>query len=51
VAMIVFPRDHPEQVPLAGEVLEFHQEGVFDLVLVRAVIDELDEAIDRDLPE
>ena len=51
VAMVVFPRDRHGQVSLAGEVLQLYDEGAFDLLLSRVVVDELDEVIDRDFPE
>lgn len=51
VAMVVFPHDQYGQLTLAGEVLDLYQEGAFDLVLSQAVIDELEEVIDRDFPE
>jgi predicted nucleic acid-binding protein len=41
LAMIVFPRDQ------AGEVLELYEEGVFELVIGQAVMDELDEVLDN----
>jgi predicted nucleic acid-binding protein len=51
LAMIVFPRDQHGQPTLAGEVLGFYEEDAFDLILSQAVIDELEEVIDRDFPE
>ena len=51
LAMIVFPRDQHGQPTLAGEVLELYEEDAFDLILSQAVIDELEEVIDRDFPE
>lgn len=51
VAMVVFPRDQHGQVSLAGEVLELYDEGAFDLLLSRVVVDELEEVIDRDFPK
>lgn len=51
VAMIVFPRDQHNQVSLAGEILQLYEQGAFDLILSRAVVDELEEVIDRDFPE
>lgn len=49
--MMVFPRDQHGQPTLAGEVLDLYEEEAFDLVLSQAVIDELEEVIDRDFPE
>jgi predicted nucleic acid-binding protein len=51
LAMMVFPRDQRGQPTLAGEVLELYEEDAFDLILSQAVIDELEEVIDRDFPE
>jgi len=51
LAMMVFPRDQHGQPTLAGEVLDLYEEDAFDLVLSQAVIDELEEVIDRDFPE
>jgi predicted nucleic acid-binding protein len=51
LAMMVFPRDQHGRPTLAGEVLELYEEDAFDLVLSQAVIDELEEVIDRDFPE
>ena len=51
LAMMVFPRDQHGQPTLAGEVLELYEEDAFDFILSQAVIDELDEVIDRDFPE
>lgn len=51
VAMIVFRRDRDGRLSLAGEVLQVYEEGAFDLVLSRVVVDELEEVIDRDFPE
>ncbi len=51
VAMVVFPRDRHGQVSLAGEVLQLYDEGAFELLLSRVVVDELDEVIVRDFPE
>lgn len=51
LAMMVFPRDQYGQPTLAGEALEIYEEDVFDLILSQAVIDELEEVIDRDFPE
>jgi hypothetical protein len=51
VAMIVFPRDHQGQVSLGGEVLQLYDQGAFDLILSRAVVDELEEVMDQDFPE
>ncbi len=51
VAMLVFPRDRHGQLTLAGEVLQLYDEGAFDLLLSRVVVDELEEVIDRDFPE
>jgi len=51
VAMIVFPRDQHDQVSLAGEILQLYEQGTFDLILSRAVVDELEEVIDQDFPE
>jgi len=51
VAMVVFPRDRHEQLTLAGEVLQLYDEGAFDLILSRVVVDELEEVIDRNFPE
>ena len=45
VAMVVFPRDRHGQVSLAGEVLQLYDEGAFELLLSRVVVDELDEVI------
>ena len=41
VAMIVFPHDHQGQISLGGEVLQLYEQGAFDLILSRAVVDEL----------
>ena len=49
--MMVFPKDQYGQPTLAGEVLDLYEEDVFDLILSQAVIDELEEVIDRDFPE
>jgi len=51
VAMVVFPRDRHGQVSLAGEVLQLYDEGAFELLLSRVVVDELDGVIVRDFPE
>ena len=51
VAMVVFPQDRHGQLSLAGEVLQLYDEGAFDLLLSRVVVDELEEVIDRDFPE
>lgn len=51
VAMVVFPRDRHGQLSLSGEVLQLYDEGAFDLLLSRVVVDELEEVIDRDFPE
>ena len=51
VAMVVFPRDRHGQVSLAGEGLQLYDEGAFELLLSRVVVDELDEVIVRDFPE
>jgi predicted nucleic acid-binding protein len=51
VAMVVFPRDRHGQLSLAGEVLQLYDDGAFDLLLSRVVVDELEEVIDRDFPE
>jgi len=51
LAMMVFPRGQHGQPTLAGEVLELYGEDAFDLILSQAVIDELEEVIDRDFPE
>lgn len=51
LAMIVFPRDKTGHPTLAGEVLDLCEAGAFELVISRAVIDELDEVIERDFPE
>lgn len=51
VAMVVFPRDRHGQLTLAGEVLQLHDKGAFDLILSRVVVDELEEVIGRDFPE
>lgn len=51
VAMLVFPRDHQEQPTLAGEVLQCYEQGRFELLLSRTVMDELEEVIERDFPE
>ena len=51
VAMIMFPRDRHGQVSLAGEVLQLYDEGAFDLLISRVVVDELDEVVDRDFLE
>jgi len=51
VAMVVFSRDRHGQVSLAGEVLQLYDEGAFELLLSRVVVDELDEVIVRDFPE
>lgn len=51
VAMIVFPRDHQGQISLGGEVLQLYDQGAFDLILSRAVVDELEEVMDQDFPE
>lgn len=46
LAMIVFPRDRAGRFTLAGEVLELYEEGVFELTIGQAVMDELDEVLD-----
>lgn len=51
LAMIIFPRDQHGERTLAGEVLDLYQEGAFEVILSQAVIDELEEVIDRDFPE
>ncbi|OIO90403.1 MAG: hypothetical protein AUK02_01215 [Anaerolineae bacterium CG2_30_58_95] len=51
VAMIVFPHDHQGQISLGGEVLQLYEQGAFDLILSRAVVDELEEVLDQDFPE
>ena len=51
VAMIVFPRDQYGNPSLAGEALQIYNQGAFDLLLSRVVVDELEEVIDRDFPE
>ena len=51
VAMVVFPWNRYGQVSLAGEVLQLYDEGAFELLLSRVVVDELDEVIVRDFPE
>jgi predicted nucleic acid-binding protein len=51
VATVIFPRDRHGQLSLAGEVLQLYDEGAFDLLLSRVVVDELEEVIDRDFPE
>jgi predicted nucleic acid-binding protein len=51
VAMLVFPRDRQGQTTLAGEVLQCFEEGRFELLLSRVVLDELEEVIERDFPE
>ena len=43
VAMLVFPRDRHGRLTLAGEVLQLYDEGTFDLLLSRVVVDELEE--------
>jgi len=48
LAMIIFPRDQHGERTLAGEVLDLYQEGAFEVILSQAVIDELEEVIDRD---
>jgi predicted nucleic acid-binding protein len=50
LALMVFPQDRHGQLSLAGEVLELYEEDAFDLILSQAVIDELEEVIDRDFP-
>jgi predicted nucleic acid-binding protein len=51
VAMLVFPQDRHGRLTLGGEVLQLYDEGAFDLLLSRVVVDELEEVIDRDFPE
>lgn len=51
LAMIVYPRDRFDKLSLAGEVLQLYTGGAFDLLLGRAVVDELEEVLDRDFPE
>lgn len=51
LAMIVFPQDKDGRTTLAGEVLELYEDGAFDFVVSRVVIDELEEVIDRDFPD
>ena len=51
VSMVVFPLDKRGNLALAGELLRLYEEGAFDLILGRVVVDELDEVIDRDFPE
>jgi predicted nucleic acid-binding protein len=51
VAMLVFPQDQQGQPTLAGEVLQCYEAGLFDLLLSRAVLDELEEVIERDFPD
>lgn len=51
LAMMVFSLDQHGQPTLSGEVLDLYEEDAFDLVLSQAVIDELEEVIDRDFPE
>jgi predicted nucleic acid-binding protein len=51
VAMLVFPRDQQGQPTLAGEVLHCYDVGEFDLLLSRAVMDELEEVIERDFSD
>lgn len=51
VAMLVFPQDRSGSPTLAGEVLQLYEEGKFSLLLSRAVVDELEEVIERDFPE
>ncbi|MBN1811347.1 MAG: PIN domain-containing protein [Anaerolineae bacterium] len=46
LAMIVFSRDQTGQLTLTGEMLELYREGVFELVVGQAVMDELDEVLD-----
>ena len=47
LAMIVFPRNRSGSPTLAGEVLQLYEEGAFDLIIGQAVVDELDEVLDR----
>lgn len=51
LAMIVFPRDQTGDLSLAGEVLELYEEGIFELVIGQAVMDELDEVLDDRFPQ
>lgn len=51
LAMMVFPPDQHGRLSLAGEVLELYEEDAFELILSQAVIDELEEVIERDFPE
>ncbi|MBI4483908.1 MAG: PIN domain-containing protein [Acidobacteria bacterium] len=46
--MLLFPRDRGGHQTLAGEVVELYQAGRFELIISRAVVDELEEIIDRD---
>jgi len=50
LAMIVFPRGQDGGLSLAGEVLQLYEEDAFDLVIGQAVMDELDEVLDRQFP-
>lgn len=48
LSMLIFPRDRLGNPTLAGEVLDLYQQGAFALIISRAVVDELEEVIDRD---
>jgi predicted nucleic acid-binding protein len=48
LSMLVFPRDRLGNPTLAGEVLDLYQQGAFALIISRAVVDELEEVLDRD---
>ncbi len=50
LAMIVFPRDRSGGLALAGEVLEMYEAGSLELVIGRAVVDELDDVLDVRFP-
>ncbi len=47
LAMIVFPRSRAGALTLAGEVLDAYRAGEFELVIGRAVVDELDQVLDE----
>ncbi len=51
LAMMVFPRDRHGHPTLAGEVLQLYEEGAFDLIISRVVVDELEEVIDENFSQ
>jgi predicted nucleic acid-binding protein len=47
LSMIVFPRDRDGQLMLAGEVLALYTAEQFEFRIDQAVVDELDEVVDK----